>query len=224
MKRFILPLMILLFVGSLFAVESAPSEVVGYVKYECALNANGSNTFVALPMGTEYTMASHIGDAYPGVINVISGWNATEQGWSAASKVGDTWYDDFVVSPGMAYMVTVTEAVDFYSIGELNDPIEYTLVDNANGSNSLIMVPLNRSDLLEADDLGDDVGVVSVVTQWDNANQGWSAASKVGDTWYDTYAIGIGMPLMVTVTEAATWGGELPGRTIAPLMQSRSKK
>jgi hypothetical protein len=61
MKRFILPLMILLFVGSLLAVESAPSEVVGYVKYDCVAGLN----LVALPMSQGYTLSSEVGDTYP---------------------------------------------------------------------------------------------------------------------------------------------------------------
>ncbi|MCB5280016.1 MAG: hypothetical protein LHW59_10920 [Candidatus Cloacimonetes bacterium] len=206
MKKFILPLMLLFFVGTMFAVESAPSDVVGYVKYECVINANGGNNLVALPMGTQFTMASDLGDAYPGVITTVTGWDAANQGWSAAFLSGGTWYDNFAVSPGMSYMLTVTENVDFYSIGDLNDPIAYDLVYNANGGNSLIMVPLDRSDLLEADDLGDDIGVVSTVTKWDNVSQGWSAAFKSGGTWYDNYSIAIAMPLMVTATEATTWG------------------
>ena len=206
MKKFILPLMLLFFVGTMFAVESAPSDVVGYVKYECVINANGSNNLVALPMGTQFTMASDLGDAYPGVITAVTGWDAANQIWSAAYLLGGTWYGDFAVAPGMSYMLTVTENVDFYSIGDLNDPIAYELVSNANGSNSLIMVPLDRSDLLEADDLGDDIGVVTDLTKWDNVNQGWTAASNTGGVWYGNYEIAIAMPLMVTATEATTWG------------------
>jgi len=226
MKKFILPLLLILSIGLLIAAESEASDVVGYVKYECLFTPNGSNTLIALPMGTQFATASAIGDAYPGIINVITGWNPDNQVWAAASKVGDTWYGDFNVYPGMSYMVTVTETVDFYSMGDLNAPVEYTLVSNANGSNSLIMVPLNRSDLAEADDLGDDVGVVSVVTKWDNTNQVWTAASKVGETWFGNYGISIAMPLMVTVTEATTWGGaeEPPTRSVAPQVNSRSKK
>lgn len=206
MKKFILPLMLLFFVGTMFAVESTPSDVVGYVKYECVANANGSNNLVALPMGTQFTMASDLGDAYPGVIGAVTGWDNVTQGWAAAYLSGGTWYGDFAVAPGMSYMLTVTENVDFYSIGDLNDPIAYELVSNANGSNSLIMVPLDRSDLLDADDLGDDIGPIGAVTKWDNTTQGWSAAYKSGETWYGNYDVAIAMPLMVTATEATTWG------------------
>jgi hypothetical protein len=157
-------------------------------------------------MGTQFVMASDLGDAYPGVITAVTKWDNVTQSWAAASLSGGSWYGDFAVAPGMSYMLTVTENVDFYSIGDLNDPIAYELVNNANGSNSLIMVPLDRSDLLEADDLGDDIGVVTAVTKWDNVTQSWAAASNTGGVWYGNYDVAIAMPLMVTVTEATTWG------------------
>ncbi|MDD2229211.1 MAG: hypothetical protein PHY48_07365 [Candidatus Cloacimonetes bacterium] len=222
MKKFILPLLLLLAIGMLAAVESDPSAVVGYVKYDCVVAANGSNNLIALPMDTGYTMASDLGDAYPGVITAITQWVPSTQTWSAASFNGTSWFGDFALAPSMSYMVTVTEAVSVYSIGDMFAPATYNLVSVANGSNNLIMVPLNESGLATASALGTDIGVANAVSTWLPASQTWSAASYNGTSWFGEFDISIATPLMVTVTENTSWGAA--ATKTAPSYNSRSRK
>lgn len=86
MKKFILPLMLLLFVGSMFAVESDPSEVVGYVKYDLLA---GNNT-LALPMNQSYAMASEVGVAIDAT--AVMYFDAASQEWvSSKWKAQSLW-------------------------------------------------------------------------------------------------------------------------------------
>ena len=224
MKRLSLCLLLVVFVVSLLAVESEPSEIVGYVAYQCIAVGFGAeqegNNMIALPMETGYINASDLGSAYPNQIDVISRWVAPDQGWDAASFVDGIWYGNYELEGGHAYMVNVTEAVTIYSVGAIVPPAVYELIlvtdditQEVIGGNNLLMVPLNRSDLVTASDLGSDVGVVDVVSRWIAADQGWDAASFVGGVWYGNYAVSIADPLMVNVTEDAVWPA--PGRTSA---------
>jgi len=198
MKKFILPLLLLLFVGSIMAVESEPSEVVGYVKYDCVAGLN----LVALPMEQGYTLASEIGYAYPGAIDAINYWDAANQQWIAAIDLGGFWDPDFAVAPGMGLMISAVSPLAFYSIGDMpaTNP-SYALVNALN----LIMVPLDRSDLTYASSLGMDVGITDAINQWDAANQQWIAAIDLGGFWDPDFETTIGMPLMINAFSTGTW-------------------
>jgi len=197
MKRFILPLMLLLLVGSLFAVESAPSEVVGYVKYDCVTGLN----FVALPMDQGYIMASDLGTAYSGLIDQISYWDASLQDWTTASDLGFMWDGDFEVGNGSPVMISCVSDVDVYSIGELFASLPvYSLQPGLNA----VMVPLNRSDLAMAGDLGLEMGADQVST-WDPALQDWATASDLGFMWDGDFELSIGMAILTSVYDSSTW-------------------
>jgi len=198
-------LALFLFSAFLFGVESDPSEIVGYVAYDCVTTATGSENFIALPMDTGYDMASELGNAYPGQIIAISNWVPATQSWSSAFFSGGTWFDDYALEPGNAYMISITEAITFYSVGPMVDPIIYNLVTGTTGNDNFIMVPLDRSDLDMASELGDDIGVVNAVSTWVAGTQSWSAAFFSGGTWFDDYGIEIARPLMVGITEAISW-------------------
>jgi len=210
MKRFILPLLILLFVGSLFAVESAPSEVVGYVKYDCLAGLN----FVALPMEAGYTMASEFADAHPGIMTSMSYWDAATQSWVSADDFG-YWEGDFPVQPGMPLMVYAS-AGSLYSLGDMpTNPATYNLAADLNA----IMIPLNRSDLLMAGDAGTEIGTVTSISYWDAATQSWVSADDFG-YWEGDFPVSIAMPLMVFSSGSTTW----PSRSSISNVNSRNSK
>ncbi|MCB5268680.1 MAG: hypothetical protein LHW43_01085, partial [Candidatus Cloacimonetes bacterium] len=202
MKRFILPLLVLLFVGSLFAVESAPSEVVGYVKYDCVAGLN----LVALPMDQGYAMASELGAAYAGLTDAISYWDATNQRWYSAVYYADfeMWDPDFSVAPGSVLMINALSPYTMYSIGDLPATnAQYTLVAGLN----TLMVPLNESDLTLASELGSDIGVTDAISYWDATLQRWYSAVYYADfeMWDPDFSVGIGMPVMANSLSGTTW-------------------
>lgn len=196
MKKLILPLLLLLGITMLAAVESAPSAVVGYVKYDCVAGLN----LLALPMNAGYTMASDFANAFPGILTSMSYWDAATQSWVSADDFG-YWEGDFPVTPGMPLMVNSGAVASLYSIGNMPAaPATYGLLAGLN----TVMIPLNRADLLMAGDAGTSMGTVTTVSTWDNGTQSWVSADDFG-YWEGDFPISIGMPLMVNSSGATTW-------------------
>ena len=209
MKKLILPLMLLLFVGALFAVESDPSAVVGYVKYDLVA---GNNT-VAIPMDQGFTQASQVGDAMDAV--AMGYFNVSDQAWELITKSPFGWSFDFAVSPGQPLWVTVAQAGSFYSIGDLPVPEPtYSLV----AGNNTIMVPLSKSNLTNASLVGDDLVAVAM-GYFNVSDQAWELITKSPFGWSFDFDTSIGDPLWATMTEAGIW----PGRGI-PALSGKSTK
>jgi len=100
MKKFILPLLLILTVGMLAAVESEPSEVVGYVKYDMLVG----NNLIAIPMECPWQWASELGNSFSGSVDQISYWVAANQYFVTATNLGDFWDCDFAVNIAMPLM------------------------------------------------------------------------------------------------------------------------
>lgn len=220
MKRFILPLMLLLFVGSIFAVESAPSEVVGYVKYDCVPGLN----FVAMPMNDGNTLTSEVGSDYnvsEEIIDAINIWNSETQAWDYALNFGDGFWDpDLEVSPGSTLYFNTSAPLSFYSIGSLPaSPASYNIVPGLN----TIMIPLNRSALTLTSEVGLTIGdgeYVDAINIWNNATQAWDYALNFGDGFWDPdLPVSIGMPLYINSADNTTWPSRSTG--LEPLRASK---
>ncbi len=212
MKKFILPLLLILTVGMLAAVESEPSEVVGYVKYDMLVG----NNLIAIPMECPWQWASELGNSFSGSVDQISYWDATNQYFVAATNLGDFWDGDFAINTGDVLMIyTYTQTV-MYSIGNL-PAINATY--NIVAGNNTIMIPLNRSLFAWASEVGDDmaVGGVDQISYWDNINQYFVAATNLGDFWDGDFAVNIAMPLMSYSYSAFTWPSAPPAKShLAP--------
>jgi len=202
MKKFILPLLLLLAIGMLAAVESAPSAVVGYVKYDCVAGLN----LIALPMDQGYAWASEIGTAYAGQTDAISYWDAATQSWVSAVYYVDfeMWDPDFEVEPGSVLMVYALAPFSFYSIGDMPATnAQYNLLAGLN----TVMVPLNKSALTLASELGANIGVVDAVSEWVAASQSWNSAVYYVDfeMWDPDFPVSIGYPVMTYALSPTTW-------------------
>jgi len=211
MKKLILPLLLLVAIGMLAAVESDPSAVVGYVKYPCIAGLN----HIALPMNQGLAMVGDWAANYPGNMDAMSYWDAASQSWISAIDLG-YWEGDFAVAPGSVIMVSALTAFDAFSIGYLPATnASYSMLVGLND----IMVPLNRSDITMAGTAGDEIGVLDAMSYWDAATQSWVTAINLG-YWEGDFAVNIGFPMQVNALEAATW----PSRSVsAPSFGTRNK-
>jgi len=216
MKRYLFVLLLIVSIGLLVAVESAPSATVGYVKYPSLTGLN----FVALPMNqAAYTAASIVGDSYPGQIDAISYWDAATQSWVTCQYYPDflLWDPDFNVGPGSVLMINALSPFDFYSIGGLPAAnAQYNLLVGLNA----IMLPLNHSELNAASLVGDNIGTADAVSYWDAATQSWVTSQYYPDflLWDPDFAVSIGQALMVNSTSAITWPA---ARAISPVTDSK---
>jgi hypothetical protein len=197
MKKFILPLLLLLAIGMLAAVESDPSAVVGYVKYECVA---GNNT-IALPMVDAYEYASEIGDVL-GATSIGYFDNETQLWTLIDAFPWGGWTDEFPVVNGQPLWVYVDFDTEFYSIGSLpaTQP-SYELV----AGNNTIMLPLNRADLEFASLVGDEIGATTV-GYFDSATQLWTLVDAFPwGGWTDEFDTAIGDPLWIYTDFDSTW-------------------
>ena len=212
MKKLLLPLLFILLVSMLAAVESDPSEVVGYVKYDCVAGLN----LVALPMDQGYTWVSELGDAHTGYFDAINYWDATSQSWYGAYDLGGFWDGDFEVAPGAVLMISALDNVNLYSIGAL--PQNNAVYTVSTGLNTM-MVPLNRADITWASMIGDEMGILDAINYWDATSQSWYGAYDLGGFWDGDFEVAIGYPVMVSAFDSGTW----PART-APVLRSSINK
>ena len=209
MKKLILPLLLMVAFGMLAAVESAPSEVVGYVKYDCVAGLN----HIALPMDQGYTMAGEFADTYPGTMDALSYWDAATQSWVTAFDLG-YWEGDFAVAPGAVLMISAMAPFSAYSIGDMPATnATYALLAGLND----IMVPLNRSDIGWAGEIGTEIGSVDALSYWDAASQSWVTAFDLG-YWEGDFEVSIGSPIQLNSFAAATW----PTRSATPALRTRN--
>lgn len=198
MKKVIMPLLLILSFSFLMAVESDPSAVVGYVKYDMAAGLN----YVALPMDQGFTSAAAFGE-YAGA-TIVQKWDPATELWDPTISEIFTgmWDGDFTVGPGDVLLIGVAEAGALYSIGDLPAPATYSLVAGLNS----IMIPLNRSDLTLATEAGTEMGA-TIVQKWDPATELWDPTITEIFTgmWDGEIEISIAQPLLVGVGAASTW-------------------
>jgi len=212
MKKFILPLLLILTVGMLAAVESEPSQVVGYVKYDMLVG----NNLIAIPMECPWQWASELGNSFSGSVDQISYWDAANQYFVTATNLGDFWDCDFEIHTGDVLMIyTYTQTV-MYSIGNL--PATNATYNIVAGNNT-VMIPLNCNYFSWASEVGANMAVGSVdqVSYWDNINQYFVTATNLGDFWDCDFAVNIAMPLMSYSYSAFTWPSSPPAKShLAP--------
>jgi hypothetical protein len=197
MKKFILPLLLILTVGMLAAVESEPSEVVGYVKYECLEGLN----LIALPMNQGFANASDVGIALGS--DTVSRFDASLQDWVSTYDDGTgIWPDDFSVSNGSVLMVYIYAPTSFYSIGSLyNTNASYNLLEGLNTA----MIPLDQLSLTSGSLAGISMGS-DTVSRFDPTLQDWVSTYDDGSgIWPDDFPLSIGSPFMAYSYNNQVW-------------------
>ncbi len=194
-------ILFLLFPLLLIALESDPSEVVGYVKYEGGV---AGYQFVANSMATGYSLASELGNAI-GITNCnsISIWNASSQGWLTSTYIFGSWNNDQAIVEGDVIMCGMLNPTDVYMTGELPTLPSYSLQVGY----SSVMIPLDRSDITTASQLGNEIGSSNVnsINTWDAVNQIWVTTSYIFGSWNNDQPLEIGNPILLGVSSNSTW-------------------
>jgi hypothetical protein len=219
MKKIILPLLLILAFGMLAAVESAPSAVVGYVKYDCVIGDN----FVAMPLVQSFTTTTEFGAPFGEDINTINMWNSGSQAWDASVNYGGGFWDpELPVETGSVLFFNSYAPLTYYSIGSLPATnAQYSIVTGDN----TVMIPLNKSDLSTTALAGATMGdgeTVNTINMWNPASQAWDASVNYGGGFWDPeYATTIGTPLFLNSYTDETW--PLGPRSVTPQFKTRNK-
>lgn len=208
MKKLMLPLLLILAIGMLAAVESDPSAVVGYVKYDCLAGLN----FVAMPMDDGLSLTSEVGAVYntdDEYIDTINIWNSETQAWDFAVNFGGGFWDpDLAVAPGSTLYFNTSSPLAFFSIGDL--PAENAVYDIVVGLNT-VMVPLNQNALTLTSEVGATIGdgeYVDTINMWNPVTQAWDFAVNFGGGFWDPdLPVSIGAPLYLNSIDEAVWPG-----------------
>lgn len=221
MKKLLLPLLLVLLISMLAAVESDPSEVVGYVKYDCVPGLN----FVAMPMDDGLMLTSEVGAVYnvaDEYIDTINMWNSDTQAWDFAVNYGGGFWDpDLEVGTGYVLYFNTSAAFPFYSMG--NMPAQEATYNIVAGLNT-VMIPLNQSALTLTSEVGATIGdgeYVDTINLWNSDTQAWDFAVNYGGGFWDPdLDVAIGMPLYLNSADVATW----PSRSASsPTLRSSRK-
>eukprot|EP00828_Plagiopyla_frontata_P037133 TRINITY_DN48852_c0_g1_i1.p1 TRINITY_DN48852_c0_g1~~TRINITY_DN48852_c0_g1_i1.p1 ORF type:complete len:241 (+),score=23.83 TRINITY_DN48852_c0_g1_i1:58-780(+) len=207
-----LVVLLLLSLSLAFGIESEPSEVVGFVKFSCVTVTNNTNlNHIALPLESGYTMASEVAAAVTGC-DAVSKWNAASQSWASAVPlvgVPGTWLGDFAVSANDVLMVSLTnQDVDFYVTGTVPASPSYNFVTTDGTNLNHMILPLDKGTITNASSLAGDITNVDAISKWNAATQSWTSAVPlvgVPGTWLGDFDISIGMPYVVSVTNATMW-------------------
>ena len=207
MKKLLSLIVVVLFLGSLFAVESDPSEVVGYVEYSCVFDAvAGDYNLIAIPMNAGYTLASELGSDYPSITS-IRHWDNVAQSWVASDNLGGGfWWPDNAIVENEVYYINVDANTDIYIAGGMNADPSYSLVsDPVLGDYNAIMLPLDSAFTL-ASELGNDIGVCTSIREWDNVAQSWVASDNLGGGfWWPDNPVAIAGAYYINVSANTTW-------------------
>ncbi len=216
MKRVILPLLVLFGLSMLFALESDPSDVVGYIQYTIDANNYG---MVALPFGSGLTMASELAAEISPNITTVVAWSGGTWQQHAVGYPGT----DFAVADDNSYLVANGDSnpVVWYAEGTVGTPAAFDIVG---ADYTQIMLPLDCSDLTLASELASDIGTdVTTIVTW---SAGTWAQHAVGYPGTD-FAVEIGGGYLVYSNTAYTgWNGSVRNavRVQTPVNSNVAKK
>ena len=203
MKKIVITSFLVLFLFSLMATESEPSDVVGFVKYELTA---GDYNMIAVPMEITFAcadpanpMASDLAAEIGSSCNRLLYWNTVTSSWKTYTGASAT---DFAIQPGDALMVNLNAGndVEFYSTGSKVADVSTTFAIDYN----MLMLPLNHPEITLASELEASIGVdvVDRIFFWDTTTSGWRTYTGASAT---DFAISIGDALIIKATQVSTW-------------------
>jgi hypothetical protein len=156
-------------------------------------------------MNSGYNLASQLGADYPEV-NSLSTWDNVNKMWETSVNYGDGfWWQDAALTPNQPFFVTVTENVDIFIAGSLNEQTSFDLTANANGDFNVITLPVDSSYEL-ASTLNAELTEMSTLSSWNNVDKMWETAVNYGDGfWWPDTTIYPASVYLISVTADVVW-------------------
>ena len=204
-------------VTGLFPAEGPASNVAGEFDYPLITTSGTDINEVVVLFNTAdgltpITTAEGLAAAVPNCTNVYH-WSTTGQGSIGHPK--GTPINNFAVTAGYPYMVNVT-ADGVWSVAGSYTAYQFDLITTSGTDINHISVPLSQSDITLAEELANTINNCTNVYMWLASGQGSVGHPK--GTPINNYAIQVGYPYYVNVTEASTWpAGLLKGARPVPL-------
>ena len=184
--------------------ESGPSQIVGFQKIDLYTTDSTDLNFIAIPFSKNGIYASELASEIDNC-DAISKWNVEKQAWETASDAGYKWLNDFLIEDGYPYMINVTQTSVYYICGKPIQQPQYNIITTPTTDLNAIMLPLDKYNLQNASDLGDNIGNVEIVSKFLPQNQIYQQASKGPFGWVGDFSIYPGQPLFVNVSSDTVW-------------------
>ena len=190
MKKLVLPLLLLLGISMLLAqAVSEPSEVVGYVKYECAPGLN----FIALPLNNEFATTEELGAAYPEITS-IQKWTG-DSWYSVNYDIDWGWDGSFDLDDSSVLFVGLENPVNIYSLGSVQSTLPQ--FDFTVGLNP-IYLPLSKSSITDTELLGQELPAITSIQKW-TGDSWYSVNYDIDWGWDGAFDLSIGMPIFISL-------------------------
>ncbi|MDD3050802.1 MAG: hypothetical protein PHR06_06605 [Candidatus Cloacimonetes bacterium] len=189
MQRLFYTLFLVALVFCLFAIESAPSNVVGFFRYECLMGDN----FIALPLAGHTSVSELIAD-YPQITEVKK-WDTANQQWQITSTL----------ETGMPYLINCSSDIIVYSYGDITQQPQYSLQTTNSTNANLIMIPLGENTIQTASDLAEDITQCDTVSEWLNDQQAWKTAVNKPEGWENDFEVTGGKVYFININGESIW-------------------
>jgi len=191
-------------VTAVATVESEPSNVSAEFDYNLITTSGTDINEIVAILDTKntnvpITTAEELAQAIPNCTDVYC-WDATGQG--SVGHVKGLPFNNFSVYPGYPYMVNVTAPTVWSTAGAYVTP-GFNLITTDGTDINHIGVPLEKSALTTAEELGQDIANCTDVYVWDAAGQG-SVGHVVGLP-FNNFAVRAGYPYYVNITAPTIW-------------------
>lgn len=138
------------------------------------------------------------------MINAISGcdlvkyWDPNQQKYVEYHKGSGT--DNFTAEPGKPYFVRVTSATSWTLSGEIMADTEFQPVTTQTTNINAFAVPLNRTDLTDAEALANEISNCDAVWYWDPGKGGYVGHPK--GTLINNFPVRVGYSYMINARKA----------------------
>ena len=206
MKKFLVSIVLVLFLGGLFALESLPSDVVGFIKFGLVTTASTNSNHVGYALDMGFTTSSDLTTSIGATS--VSNWNAANQAWQTYVAGGPP-PTEFAVTDGMGYACDISADTDWYCVGSLFSPVSFSFITTASTDANMFTLPLNKTALTGASGSSlvlADMGVANAasISYWNVPAQAWATQTAGGPppTYFATY---IGYPYQIAALQAFTW-------------------
>jgi hypothetical protein len=199
--------------------ESSISNRVGEFDVPLKTTATTDWNLVTAPVGgVEITDASELLAAIPNASSV-SNWNAIRQKYE--TYVPATGFNNFPVARGFPYLASITADGVWSVAGSLTTP-RFELVVTETTDWNLITVPLNRTDIENAEQLLAAIPNASSVSNWNAERQKYE--TYVPATGFNNFPVKVGRAYLVSVGQSGVWPGETSGSTAAAPAKAKNPR
>ena len=212
MKKFIMLAIVIFSLPLLFGIRSLPSKAICFSTISCTSFEGMDYNYISYPLSNGERINSNDIDPLGKDFRSINKWDAEQQAWRSSSYspfLEFGWINTFPIEQGISYLISsLQHDFKFITTGRVYGINPYILLaPKKDVGNNFIMHPIDKVDLSNASDIGNDIAVCNQVSKWDATIQNWNSCDyNVGeDIWTNDFISKIGNPVVVSVTEDVTW-------------------